>query len=173
MTPRRETKRAVLMNADVVGYSAMMARDATGTVEALLGSTRWLAGAVESFGGRVVDAPGDNLMAEFDREWAAIRCAMYVQWTEGWRNRHVPDHLRIRYRIGIEAGDVIDVHGRLYGNPVNVAARLQAQAEAGGVLVSAPVAERCRPQLRGVSGTYGVHQLKNIPEPCPTLALTV
>lgn len=169
---RLRKRRAVILNADVVGYSAMMAHDAQGTIAALLDNTRWLAQAVMAFGGRVVDAPGDNLMAEFTNEHQAVKCAMYVQWQEAGRNRHLPENQRIRFRIGIDAGEVYGLAGRVYGNAVNIAARLQSAAQTGGLLISEAVAERC--SLPGLARTcdYQRRHLKNIPVPVGTLALS-
>lgn len=170
---RRPQKRhAVILNADVVGFSAMMAEDAPGTIRALLDNTRFLARAVHAYGGRVVDAPGDNLMAEFSDATAAVKCAMYVQWHEATRNRHLPGPQRVKFRIGIDLGDVYGLSGRLYGDAVNIAARLQARARVSGVMMSEAVAERCqRPVLAKVDRVFS-SQLKNIPMPVGTLSLS-
>ena len=174
MNTRRLQKRyAVLLNADVVGFSSMMAHDSRGTIHALLESTRWLSRVVERFGGRVVDAPGDNLMAEFVNEAEAVKCAMHVQWHERTRNRHLPEHLQIRFRIGIQAGEVFDLGGRLYGNAVNISARLQGCADPGGILVSEDVAERCRGAGVRLAPERSVRRLKNIPEPIGSFAVAL
>lgn len=166
-SPRK--KRAVLLNADVVGFSALMARDPAGTLDALLRSTAWLAEAVERYGGRVVDAPGDNLLAEFPDEESAVRCALYVQWNESGQQTGSADAPQIRFRIGIEVGEVLELCGALYGNAVNVAARLQSHAAEGGVLVSQAVATRAH-VVRGVPSSARVLRLKNIPQSVTALS---
>ncbi|MDD9943463.1 MAG: adenylate/guanylate cyclase domain-containing protein [Myxococcales bacterium] len=163
-----EQRETTILNADVAGFSGLIARDTPGTIDALLRSVNGLATAVEAHGGRVVDAHGDNLMAEFPSAAAAVRCAVHVQWCE--RDRQVPEHLRIRFRVGLHAGGVLERNGRLFGNTVNIAARLQAAAPVGGVLMSDAVAQEYGDERGLLQGDYSLRRLKNIPEPVRVIA---
>jgi adenylate cyclase len=164
-----ERRWGTVLNADVVGYSMLASRDELGAMRALIQTMHWLASEVEAFGGRVVDAPGDNLMAEFASEEAAILCALHVQrLLQAWHpapSREVP----IRFRIGINSGPLLARAGRIYGNTVNVAARLQQAAPCGGVLVSETSCYRIPVQLAAGFGDYTQIECRNIPCPIGTL----
>ncbi len=155
-------KRATVMIADVVGYSTLMGDDDVATLRDLLDSVRSMAALVQAFGGDIVDASGDSVMAEFAGESWALRCALRIQAKMRDRNRSRPEHRRMRFRIGIHSGEVLERHGRLYGNVVNVAARLQAASTAGGVLVSDSLAERVDRTLLSAFASSEARQFKNI-----------
>jgi adenylate cyclase len=156
-------KHTTVMSADVVGYSAMMSADATATLGALLAHFRRIEAIVRLHGGRIVDAPGDNLLVEFPDEVRALRCAVQVQREIASAPRHAASTPRMHFRIGLHSGDSLERHGRLYGDAVNIAARLQAAAEPDGILMSEAIAERALPgTYRGLS-ELGPMRFKNVP----------
>ena len=157
-TVRRKT---AVMNVDVVGFTAMMAQDAERTLAALVECFTCIERATGRFGGRVVDAPGDNLLAEFASEIDALMCALEVQRalsTSGSDAAIVP----MRVRIGLHSGDVLERCGRLYGDPINITARLQAAADPGGILLTDAIAARAQP-LRHALEDIGPRRYKNVP----------
>jgi adenylate cyclase len=158
-----------IMNADVVAYSAMIALDAPATIASLRHNLRWICSALEPFDGRLLDAVGDNFMAQFPDEQAAVLCSTLIQRCEPIRNHGVPEHARVRLRIGIHAGPVFACSGRAYGDVVNVAARLQSAAPSGGLMMSALVADRCYRQLRSFHCIESLPALKNIPFQLPAV----
>lgn len=167
-------KWTTLLNADVVGYSAMMSRNELGTLHALLVNMHWLSRSVEAFGGRVIDSPGDNLLAEFDSEVSAVECALFVQRRGDERNRGLPSDLQIHFRIGVHSGSLIELQRRLYGETVNVSARLQAVAKCGGVLVSRATADRLPGRMSELKlENPQDFMLKHIPRPVTALEARV
>jgi adenylate cyclase len=155
---------STVLNADVVGYAAMAALDEIAAMQALLANMSWLSRAVACHDGRVVDAPGDNLLAEFSSEAAALDCALHVQRNARERNRRICAPFHVTFRIGIHSGALLHVQDKLYGDAVNVAARLQSAATAGGVLVSAATAARLGSSVATAALLEPcAYQLKNIP----------
>jgi adenylate cyclase len=167
--PELQRKQATVMSADVAGYSLMMAEDDVGTLDALLACVERICQLVDGFGGRVVDAPGDNLLAEFPSELAALRCAIEVQRSliERKRNRGQVD--RMLFRIGLHSGQLLAHGSRLYGDVVNLASRLQAAATPGRVLLSETVAQRVGSTLERDLVDRGQQRFKNIPYAVQTL----
>lgn len=157
--------RAVLL-ADVVGYSRLMNADEEGTHLRL---TRAVKEAIEptiaAYGGQLIRSMGDGFLVEFDSAFEAVRCGLEIQNALAQRDLEIAVDLRIRLRIGINTGDVIPDQRDIYGNSVNIAARLEQLAEPGAVYVSSGV----RDQLRGDPGLsfadWGEHQVKNIDHP--------
>ncbi len=155
---------AAILSADAVGYSRLMAEDEVATVRTLQAHREHLAGLVRQHRGRVVDSPGDNLLAEFPSALDAARCAVEIQRTLEARNADVPPDRRMEFRIGVHLGDVMVEGERIYGEGINIAARLERLADPGAVCISAPVWDQVRNKL-GVSGEdLGDQALKNIPE---------
>jgi class 3 adenylate cyclase len=166
-------KRSVVLNADVVGYSRMMAMNDLAALERLLAGMRRIVAAVTRAGGRVVDSTGDNLMAELPDETAALRCALEVQRALVERNQSCDDDVQLHVRIGLDSGELLTRHGRLYGDVVNTAARLQAAAAPDGILLSAAIAERLESALEDLLEDLGALRLKNLPAPVQTFSLRV
>jgi adenylate/guanylate cyclase family protein len=110
----------------------------------------------------VIDTAGDGILAEFPSVIGAIECAVGIQSVMARRNQHVPEHRQMRFRIGINLGDVIHDTTRIYGDGINVAARLESLPEAGGVLVSQAVHDQVRDRLRLEFDDLGERELKNI-----------
>jgi adenylate cyclase len=151
-----------VLNADVAGYSRMMADNDLRTVEFLLSSLERIARLVDDFGGRVVDAPGDNLMAEFPSELAALRCAIEVHRSMLERQRECAESERWQYRIGLHSGALLSCGSRIYGDVVNLAARLQSSTQPGQIMMSEAVAARAGTAQKSLLDR-GLQHFKNIP----------
>src|ERR1700756_2915715 len=137
---RVERRLAAILAADVAGYSRLMGADEEGTLAALKAIRRELGDPkIAEHRGRIVKTTGDGLLAKFQSVVDAVRCAVEVQRGMIDREPEVPDEQRIRFRIGINVGDVIVEEHDIFGDGVNVAARLEALAEPGGICVSATV----------------------------------
>jgi adenylate cyclase len=160
---RLQHKQATVMSADVAGYSRMMAADGVSTLETLLISLEHICCLVARFGGRVIDTPGDNVLAEFPSENAALRCAIEIQHGLLLRNRARRDADRMLFRIGLHAGSLMAHEDRLYGDVVNVAARLQSAAQPGGILLSEAIAQRVDESDGRAFVDRGQREFKNIP----------
>ena len=134
-----ERRLAAILAADVVGYSRLMGEDEAGTITALNECRSIFRDRIESHRGRVVDTAGDSVLAMFDSVVEAVQCAGEVQTELGARNEDLPDDRRMLFRIGINLGDVIvQDDGTIYGDGVNVAARLESLAEPGSICISEP-----------------------------------
>jgi adenylate cyclase len=129
-------KLTAILSADAVGYSRLMAEDETATVKTLATYREVMTSLIKQHRGRVVDSPGDNMLAEFSSVVDAVQCAVAVQNEFQTRNAELAENRRMEFRIGINLGDVIDEEERIYGDGVNVAARLEALADPGGICVS-------------------------------------
>ncbi len=136
-----ERKLAAILSADAVGYSRLMAEDEAATIRTLGAYREQIGALVREHRGRVVDTPGDNVLAEFPTALDAVRCAVEVQGVLRARNANLPTERRMDFRIGLHMGDVSVEGERIYGDGVNIAARLERLAEAGGVCISATVHE--------------------------------
>jgi class 3 adenylate cyclase/protein-S-isoprenylcysteine O-methyltransferase Ste14 len=154
-----------ILSSDAVGYSRLLAEDEVATVRTLQVHREHIAGLVRQHRGRVVDSPGDNLLAEFPSALDAARCAVEIQRAVGARNAHVPYHRRMEFRIGVHLGDVMVEDDRIYGEGINIAARLQQLADPGAVCVSASLWDQVRHKLGLSEEDLGDRALKNIPEP--------
>src|SRR5437867_4346456 len=142
-----------------------MGEDEITTVRTLTAYREVMSALIREHRGRVVDAPGDNLLAEFASVVDAVECAVELQREFKSRNAELPTPRRMEFRIGINLGDVIMEGERIYGDGVNIAARLEALAEPGGVLVSNTVHEQVRDKLPFTFEDLGEQQVKNITRP--------
>jgi adenylate cyclase len=125
-----QRKLTAILSADVEGYSRLMGEDEDNTVRTLTAYRELMSSLIERYRGRVVDSPGDNLLAEFGSVMDAVRCAVEIQEELRIRNAELPEDYRMQFRIGINLGDVIEEGDRIYGDGINVAARLVASATA-------------------------------------------
>ena len=164
-TERTQRRLTAILSADAVGYSRLMAADEAGTVRLLTEFRQILSDTIDQYGGRVVDAPGDNLLAEFPSVVDAVQCAVEIQGELARRNAELPEERRMRFRIGVNLGDVVVEGDRIYGDGVNVAARLEGLAEPGGVCVSGPAYDQIKNKLRLGWEALGEQSVKNLPEP--------
>jgi len=160
-TPIRRRLAAILA-ADIAGYSRLMGEDDVATVRDLKGHQSAVMPLVAQHGGRIIDTAGDGLLAEFPSVTDATACALGIQAVMAARNQPVPEHRRMRFRMGINLGDVIFDDSRIYGDGINVAARLEALAQPGGILVSQAVYEQVRHRLKVGFDDLGEQELKNI-----------
>jgi class 3 adenylate cyclase/pimeloyl-ACP methyl ester carboxylesterase len=158
-------KLAAIFSADVKGYSRLMGEDEEGTVRALKALRKETFTLIREHAGRVVDSPGDNILGEFPSAVEAVRCAVKLQQRLKARNEDATPDRRMELRIGIHLGDVLVDGDRIYGDGVNIAARLEGLAEAGGLLVSESVRLAVGSRLPVVYESAGEHQLKNIVDP--------
>src|SRR5216684_580325 len=163
---------AAILAADVAGYSRLMGADEEGTHERLKAHIRELVDPkVTEHRGRTVKNTGDGLLAEFASVVDAVVCAVEVQREMIDREPEVPDEQRIRFRIGINLGDVIIEEHDVFGDGVNVAARLEALAEPGGICISRTVRDQIRDKLPYPFEDRGEQNVKNIARPVRVYAL--
>jgi adenylate cyclase len=160
-----ERKLAAIFSADVKGYSRLMGDDEIATVRTLTTYREAMTTLIHAHRGRVVDSPGDNLLAEFVSAVEAVQCAVAIQQELTVRNTELPVHRQMAFRIGINVGDVLTDDGRLYGDGVNIAARLEGIAEAGGICISEAVYTQVKNKLALSYEYIGEQQVKNIAEP--------
>jgi adenylate cyclase len=174
MAERRvERRMAAILAADVAGYSRLMGQDEEGTLARLKAHRRELVNPkIHEHRGRIVKTTGDGLLVEFASPVEAVRCAVEVQRGMVDRNAATPEDKRIRFRVGINLGDVIADDGDLFGDGVNVAARLEALSEPGGLCISQIVWEQVRDKLPYAFEDMGECEVKNIARPVRVFALS-
>lgn len=158
-------KLAAILSADVAGYSRLMGEDEAATVRSLETYRRVISDLIQQHRGRVVDSPGDNLLAEFASVVDAVQCAVAVQKEIQARNLELPETRRMQFRIGINLGDVIEEGDRLYGDGVNIAARLESLAEPGGICISKTAFDHIETKLPLGYECLGDQTVKNIAKP--------
>jgi adenylate cyclase len=151
-----------ILSADVKDYSRLMSGDEMWTIQTLKDYRSLIASHVRSHFGRVVDSPGDNLLAEFGSVVHAAECAVEIQRNLCARNKDLPDDKRMDYRIGVNLGDVVIDRGKLYGDGVNIAARIEKLADPGGIAVSGTVYDEIENKLSLSCEYIGEHTVKNI-----------
>jgi adenylate cyclase len=159
---KTKRKLTVILSADVKGYSRLMGEDEEWTVRTLKGYKDLMGNLIQQHRGRVVDAIGDNLMAEFASVVDAVQCAVEIQKELKNRNDELPEHRRMEFRIGINIGDVIEEGERIYGDGVNIAARLESLSDAGGVCISGSAYDFVGKRLSLGYEYLGEHTVKNI-----------
>jgi len=158
-------KLAAILSADVEGYSRLMDDDEEATVRTLTTYRTAITDLVQQFRGRVVDSPGDNVLAEFTSVVDAVNCAVEIQRDLAERNTELPYNRKMEFRIGVNLGDVIDEEGRIYGDGVNIAARVESMADAGGICISGRAYDQVANKLGLEYKNLGEHQVKNISTP--------
>jgi adenylate cyclase len=158
-------KLTAILSADAEGYSRLMAEDEEATVRTITAYREVVATVVEKHRGRVVDSPGDNILAEFASAVDAVRGAVEIQEELKSRNSELPQNRRMAFRIGVNLGDVIHEDERIYGDGVNIAARVEGLADGGGICISGTVFEHIKNKLALGYQYLGEHSVKNIPEP--------
>jgi adenylate cyclase len=158
-------KLTAILSADVVGYSRLMGEDEAATVKTLETYKGVMFSLIKQHRGRVVDSPGDNLLAEFGSVVDAVQCAVAVQKELQARNASLPENRRMQFRIGINLGDVIEEQDRIYGDGVNIAARLEALADPGGICVSKTAFDYVESKLPLGYQFLGEQEVKNIAKP--------
>jgi adenylate cyclase len=165
VTPGMARRLAAILSADVVGYSRLMGEDEEATIRTITTYRGIIDTLVQEHRGRVVDSPGDNLLAEFASVVDAVQCAMVIQQELSARNTALPPQRRMQFRIGINLGEVIAEGKRIYGDGVNIAARLESLAEAGGLCISGTVYDQVATKLPLGYEFLGEQTVKNITRP--------
>jgi len=164
-TQEVKRKLAAILSADVKGYSRLMGEDEKGTVRTLNAYKELMAGLIQHHHGRMVDAPGDNLLAEFASVVDAVECAVEIQKELKTRNADLPENRRMEFRIGVNLGDVIEDGEQILGDGVNIAARLESLSEAGGICISGTAFDQVRNKLELGYDYLGEQSVKNIALP--------
>jgi adenylate cyclase len=162
---RVKRKISAILSADVAGYSRLMGEDEVSTVRTLEAYRKVMSDLIEQFRGRVVDSPGDNLLSEFSSVVDAVQCAVEIHEVIRAKNEELPEDRRMLFRIGVNLGDVIEEGDRIYGDGVNIAARLEGLAEAGGICISGSAHEQIENKLALGYEYLGEHTVKNIAKP--------
>jgi adenylate cyclase len=160
-----ERKLTAIFSADVKGYSRLMGEDEAATIRTVTAYREVMTTTIPLHRGRVVDAVGDNLLAEFASVVEAVQCAVAIQQELQARNTDLPAHRRMEFRIGINLGDVVVEGERIYGDGVNIAARLESLADGGGICIAGSVYEQIKTKLALGYEDMGAQAVKNIAEP--------
>jgi adenylate cyclase len=158
-------KLTAVLSADAVGYSRLMAENEAATVKTIAAYRGIMSSLIEQHRGRVVDSPGDNILAEFSSVVDAVQCAVDVQKEFQTLNAELAENRRMDFLIGINLGDVIEEEDRIYGDGVNIAARLEGLAEAGGICISGTAFDQVKGKLSLGYKFIGKQTVKNIPDP--------
>jgi adenylate cyclase len=165
MTTKVRRRLTTLLCADVKGYARLMEADEAGTLETLRRYRAAMATLIERHDGRIVNTWGDAVIAEFASVVEAVQCAVETQQELSTYNGGLPEPRRMRFRIGIHLGDVMVEGDDVYGDGVNIAARLQELAEPGGILISGPVYDQVHNKLSIGFDCLGQQHLKNVANP--------
>ena len=164
-SPDLKRKLTAILSADVKGYSRLMGEDEEWTVRTLDTFKGVMKTIIPQHRGRVVDSTGDNLLAEFASVVDAVQAAVEIQQVLRAKNSLLPESRRMEFRIGINLGDVIEEGERIFGDGVNIAARLEGMAEAGGICISGSAFEQIENKLPLHYDYLGEHEVKNITRP--------
>lgn len=158
-------KLIAILSADVEGYSRLMDDDEEATIRILTAYRAAMTTLIQKYRGRVVDAPGDNLLSEFASAVDAVNCAVEMQRELAERNAELSYERRMQFRIGVNVGDVVEEEDRIYGDGVNIAARVEGLAEAGGICISGRVYDQVENKLDLEYEFLGEQEVKNIATP--------
>ncbi len=158
---------AAIVSTDVKGYSRLMADNEVETINAIKSCRKLLFQKISAHGGRVVDSPGDNILSEFSSVTNAVQCSVEIQNVLQEHNKDFPDNRRMEFRIGINLGDIIEDDERIYGDGINIAARLESIAEGGGICISGSIYDQVKNKLSLGYEFLGNQELKNIIDPVP------
>jgi TolB-like protein/class 3 adenylate cyclase/Tfp pilus assembly protein PilF len=170
---RVQRRLAAIVSADVVGYSRLMGEDETGTLGALKElRTKVIDPIIAEYRGRIVKLMGDGALFEFGSAVDAVECAVRVQRRVAEWNLEIPDSKSITFRVGVNVGDVIIDGDDIYGDGVNVAARLEKLADPGGICISGMVFDQVKGKVDAGFEDFGIHQVKNIADPVRTYRVT-
>src|SRR5215510_1951747 len=159
-----ERKLTAILAADVQGYSRLMGADEEGTLHLLTAHRAVIDALIQQHRGRIVGTAGDSVLAEFASVLDAVRCAVEIQHQLQTRNADLPVQRRMEFRIGVNLGDVMVEGEQIYGDGVNVAARLESLAEPGGICISGVVHDQVKGKLTLSYQDLGAQQVKNITE---------
>jgi adenylate cyclase len=158
-------KLTAILSADVKGYSRLMGEDEEATVRTITAHRKVITSVIEKYRGRVVDSPGDNILAEFVSVVDAVQSAVEIQEVIRAKNAELPEERKMEFRIGVNLGDVIQEGERIYGDGVNIAARVEGLADPGGICISGSAYEQIENKLALGYDYIGEHTVKNIVKP--------
>ncbi|NIM93289.1 MAG: guanylyl cyclase, partial [Anaerolineales bacterium] len=158
-------KLSAILSADVKEYSRLISQDEIGTIRTLTAYKEAMSSLIQQYKGRMVDSPGDNLLAEFGSVVDAVNCAVEIQRELAERNAELPSARQMEFRIGVNLGDVVEEEGRIYGDGVNIASRVERLAEGGGICISGMAYDQVANKLGLEYENLGEHQVKNISTP--------
>jgi adenylate cyclase len=164
-TQEVKRKLTAILSADVKGYSRLMGEDEEGTIRILNTYKERMSNLIQQQRGRVVDAPGDNVLAEFGSVVDAVRCAVDIQKELKTRNAELPENCRMEFRIGVNLGDVVEDGEQILGDGVNIAARMESLADGGGICISGTVYDHIENKLSFGHEYLGEQTVKNIAKP--------
>jgi len=173
MTEKLKRRLTTVLCADVSGYTRLMEADEAGTLATLRRYRAAMAALIERHDGRIVNTWGDAVIAEFASVVEAVQCAVEIQQELSSQDTDLPEQQRMQFRIGINLGDVMVDGSDLYGDGVNIAARLQELAEPGGILISGPVYDQVHTKLSVGFDYLGPQQVKNVAAPVASYRVTV
>lgn len=173
MTEKLKRRLTTVLCADVHGYSRLMGADEPGTLATLRRYRSAMATLIERHDGRIVNTWGDAVIAEFASVVEAVQCAIETQHELSALDSHLPEAQRMRFRIGINLGDVMVDGADIYGDGVNIAARLQELADPGGILISGPVYDQVHNKLSVGFDYLGRQQVKNVAAPVTSYRVTL
>lgn len=169
--PSVRRRLVAILAADIAGYSRLMGEDDAATVRDLKGHQAVIFPLIDHYGGRIIDTAGDGILAEFPSVIGAVECAVEIQTIMAARNEELPEHRRMLFRIGINLGDVIHDETRIYGDGINIAARLEGIAEPGGICISRQVFDQVNRALKMDFQALGPRSFKNIAQPVDVFAV--
>ena len=158
-------KLTAILSADVKGYSRLMGENEAETVKTLTAYRKIMGELIQQHRGRVIDSPGDNILAEFASVVDAVQCSVAAQNEFKARNAELPENRRMEFRVGVNLGDVIEEENRIYGDGVNIAARLEALADPGGICISKTAFDQIETKLPLGYEYLGDQTVKNITKP--------
>ena len=158
-------KLTAILSADVEGYSLLIGDDEESTIRTLNRYRQTMKMLIEKYRGRVVDATGDNLLAEFASVVDAVNCAATIQQKLAELNAGLPEKRKMQFRIGVNLGDIVEEGDRIYGDGVNIAARIEGLAVGGGICISGTAYDQVKSKLEFGYEYTGEHRVKNIKEP--------
>ncbi len=162
---RAKRKLSAVLSADVKGYSLLMQDDESLTIQTIKAYRELMTPLIQGYRGRVVDSPGDNVLAEFGSVVDAVECAVNIQQQLKEKNEELPESRRMEFRIGVNLGDVVEDEDRIYGDGVNIAARVEGFAEGGGICISGTAYDQIGKKLSLGFEYLGEHTVKNIEKP--------
>lgn len=160
-----QRRLTAILSADVAGYSLLMRDDETATVRTITTYRNVLDQLIQQYRGRVVDSPGDNMLAEFHSVVDAVNCAVEIQRELAERNAELQDNRKMRFRVGVNLGDVIVEEKRIYGDGVNIAARMESLADIGGICISGTVYDAIEEKIGLEYEFMGKQEVKNMDKP--------
>jgi len=162
---------AAIVSTDVKGYSRLMADNEVETIKSIKSCRELLFQKISDHGGRVVDSPGDNILSEFSSVTEAVECSVEIQNALLAHNKDFPEDRKMAFRIGINLGDIIEDDERIYGDGINIAARLESIAQGGGICISGSIYDQIKNRLSLGYEFLGNQELKNISDPVPVYSV--